>query len=170
MYPFATSVLTGQSCQSSTAKRLQSKTNFPGKNGAEGGAFPLGFGYNGPVDKALVFGTEDCKFGSARVIFSHPTFCSSCALPGRDDSSSHSASHAHCWCALQSRELGSIGACSVAVSHKPHMLLTRVRLSACAYFSVRRGGVLQRLVTADAYDGCLPVARYGKKTRWGRKG
>ena len=61
------SVLNGIKLHSET---IAKQNKFPLKTGgAEGVAFPLGFGYNGPVDKALVFGTEDCKFGSARVIF-----------------------------------------------------------------------------------------------------
>ena len=56
------------------------------------------------------------------------------------------------------QKLGNTGACSVAVSYEPPMLVTRVQLPACACFFVRRGRILQRLAACDDW---LHVAQYG---------
>ena len=96
----------------------------------------------GLMDKALVFGTKDCRFKScqghsvlgcfaprtrARGWGAVPFSCAVWVLPAPPQSAKPP------W-AKRIGTLRSTSACSVAVSYKPPMLVTRARLPACAYF------------------------------------
>ena len=91
-------------------------------------------------EKALVLGTIDCRVESCQGYFRLP------ALDLLNQWSADLARRACCgsqltvygqqgFCADCASVLVSTGACSVAVSYKPPMLVTRVRLPACAYLN-----------------------------------
>lgn len=55
-----------------------------------------------------------------------------------------------CRCAMHSMVLRRTGACSIAVSYRPPMLVAYMRLPTLAHCSARRGGVVQWLSTCEA--------------------